>query len=152
MGHIRDRHPGLSVILKKNVGRSTLTTGVPVSDRFSGIQKTIDLSPFIGDHGGVRVSKSVRSAAGNFVVELTDMIKIDAQDSIYGLVEPMDVIEIRMAGDAYKTPTMPIMMRGFVSNVRRTMHMTDRGPERKVIITGLDYGKIWQILQIFWIS
>lgn len=150
MGHIRDRHPGLSVILKKNVGRSTVTTGVPVSDRFVGIQKTIDLAPFIGDHGGIRVSKSVRSAAGTFVVELTDMIKIDAQDSIYGLAEPMDVIEIRMAGDSYKTSTMPIMMRGFVSNVRRSMLMTERGPERKVIITGMDYGKIWQILQIFW--
>lgn len=150
MGHIRDRHPGISVLLKKNVGRSTVTTGVPVSDRFTGIQKTIDLAPFIGDRGGIRVSKSVRSAAGTFVIELTDMIKIDAQDSIYGLVEPMDVVEIRMAADSYKTPSMPIMMRGFVSNVRRTMQMTDRGPERKVIITGMDYGKIWQIIQIFW--
>lgn len=151
MGHIRDRHPGLSVVIRKNVGRSSVTSGVPVSDRFSGITKTIDLAPFIGDHGGIRVSKSVRAGAGNFVVEITDMIKLDAQDSIYGLVEPMDVIEIRMTGDAYKNPTIPVMMRGFVTNIRRSQTMTGGGrPERKVIITGMDYGKIWQILQIFW--
>jgi len=150
MEHIKDRHPGLSVVVRKNVGRSSVTSGVPVSDRFSGIVKTIDLAPFLTDHGGIRVSKSVRAAAGNFTVEITDMIKIDAQDSIYGLVEPMDVIEIRMAGDTYKTPTIPMMMRGFVTNIRRSQSLIGGRPQRKVIITGMDYGKIWQNLQIFW--
>lgn len=127
-----------------------MTNGVPVSDRFSGVNKTIDLAPFIGDHGVVRVSKSIRAGSGTFVVELTDQIEASAQDSIYGLVEPMDVIEIRMTGEAYKNATIPIMLRGFVSTVRRAQAMSNRGPERKVIITGHDYGKIWQILQIFW--
>jgi hypothetical protein len=136
----------------KNVGRTAVAGSVPVSDRFAGTQnRTIDLAPFLGDGGGVRVSKSVRAAAGNFTVHLTDEIKLDAQDSLYGLIEPMDVIEIRMAGDAYKNPTLPIMMRGFVGSVRRVQSMTMNGqPQRSVIITGHDYGKIWQILQIFY--
>lgn len=151
MQHIRDRHPALSVKLMKNVGRTAVAGGVPVSDRFAGTQnRTIDLAPFLGDGGGVRVSKSVRSAAGTFSVELTDQIKIDSQDSLYGLIEPMDVIEIRMTGEAYKNPTIPIMMRGFIGEVRRVQSMTQGGqPQRKLVITGHDYGKIWQIIQIF---
>lgn len=150
MEHIRDRHPAISVKVLKNVGRSSIVGGVPVSSRFSGAKRTIDLSRFIGDRGLVRVSKSVRSASGTFLIELTDQIEESAQDSIYGLVEPMDLIEISMTGEAYKNATIPIMMRGFVTNIRRSQSMSDRGPERKVIITGNDYGKIWQILQIFW--
>lgn len=135
----------------KNVSREAVSSGIAVSTRFSGTQnKTIDLAPFLGEGGGVRVSKSIRSAAGSFTIELTDQIKLDAQDSLYGLIEPMDVVEIRMAGDAYKNPTLPIMMRGFVNTVRRTQSMTPNGqPIRRVIITGHDYGKIWQILQVF---
>lgn len=99
----------------------------------------------------VRVGKSIRSGAGTFSIELTDQIKTDAQDSIYGLIEPMDVVEIRMAGDAYLNPTIPIMMRGFVSNVRRIQSISQSGiPQRKIVVSGYDYGKIWQILQIFW--
>lgn len=150
MEHIKDRHPAISVKLRKNVGRSTIAGGLPVSSRFSGQTKTIDLAPYIGDHGAIRVSKSVRAGAGTFILEITDQINLAGQDSIYGLIEPMDVVEIRMTGDAYKNPTIPMMMRGFVSSIRRTQVMTARGPERKVIITGLDYGKIWQIIQIFW--
>jgi hypothetical protein len=132
------------------VGRQTIAGGVPVSTRFSGQKRTIDLAPYLGDNGSVRTAKSVRTAAGTFTIELTDQIQIDAQDSLYGLVEPMDVVEIRMTGDAYKYATIPIMMRGFVSNVRRVQVMTPQGPQRRVIIAGHDYGKIWQILQIFY--
>lgn len=150
--HIRDRHPALSVKLIKNVGRISVASNIAVSDRFSGTQnRTIDLAPFLSAEGGVRVNKGIHEAAGTFSVELTDQIKIDAQDSLYGLFEPMDVIEIRMTGEAFKTPTIPIMMRGFVSQVRRVMSMGASGqPQRRVIVTGHDYGKIWQILQIFW--
>lgn len=151
MQHIRDRHPALSVKIRKNVGRASVSNGIPVSKRFSGVNRTIDLARFIGEHGSVKVSKSVRAGAGTFTIELTDQIEQSAQDSIYGLVEPMDVVEIRMTGDAYKSATPPMMMRGFVSSIRRSLIMTGGGrPERRVTITGHDYGKIWQILQIFW--
>jgi hypothetical protein len=165
---IRDRHPALQVLLKKNVSRMAVAGGIPVSTRFANTQnRTIDLAPFLGDGGGVRVSKSTRQAAGVFSVELTDQIRIDDQDSLYGLIEPMDVIEIRMTGEAFNyqydqfistatgTTTsqapFPITMRGFVGEVRRTQSMGANGqPQRKVIVTGHDYGKIWQIYQIFY--
>lgn len=151
MEHIKDRHPGLSVKVFKNVGRQTVTGSVPVSSRFSGQKRTIDLAPYLGDDCVVRTAKSIRQAAGTFVIEITDQIKLDAQDSLYGLIEPMDVVEIRMTGNAYKFSRIPIMMRGFVSQVRRVQSMGGDGkPQRKVIITGHDYGKIWQILQIFY--
>jgi len=155
------RQPGLSVILRKNVGRSTLDGKLPVSQRFAGQNKTIDLTPFIGEQGRVVVHKSVREPAGSFSITFADKVS-DAEDTVYGLVEPMDVIEIRMAGDAYQHPkqatsssdtrpaSLPIMMRGLVSRVTRSEGMgADGKPQRSVTVTGQDYGKIWQILQVF---
>lgn len=156
MKPIKVRQPALSVLLKKNVGRTTLDGNLPVSTRYSGQQKTIDLTPYFGDQGSVRVSKSVREPAGAFVLTFADKIDQSAQDTVYGLVEPMDVIEIRMAGDGYLNAYSvgaampPVMMRGFVSNIRRSETMQANGqPQRAVIISGQDYGKIWQILQVF---
>lgn len=161
MTTVKVRHPGLLVILRKNVGRSTVDGKSPVSERFAGQQRSIDLTPYIGEHGAVRVSKSTREAAGGFVITFADRINPDAQDTMYGLIEPMDVIEIRMAGDAYSHPRpvttgpqaprqLPIMMRGLVSEVTRSEGITSTGqPQRSVTVTGQDYGKIWQILQIF---
>lgn len=155
------RHPGLSVILRKNVGRKTLNGALPVSERFAGQNKTIDLWPFLGETGRVVVHKSVREPAGSFTITFGDQIS-KADDSVYGLVEPMDVIEIRMAGDAYQHPkrsgstsdakpeSLPIMMRGLVSSVQRSESMGPDGkPQRFVTVSGQDYGKIWQILQVF---
>lgn len=156
MKPIKVRNPALSVTLLKNVGRAKIDNGLPVSTRYSGQKKTVDLTPYFGDMGSVRVSKSVREPAGAFVLTFADKIDQDAQDTVYGLVEPMDVIEIRIAGDAYLNANAsgaakpPVMMRGFVSNVRRSETMQDNGePQRAVIISGQDYGKIWQILQVF---
>lgn len=153
MTQVKVRHPGLSVKVFKNVGRSTIDGSVPVSTRFSGQKRSIDLVPHLGEHGNVSVTKSVREPAGAFSIALTDQIDSDAQDSLYGLIEPMDVVEIRMASDAYKSVgELPIMMRGFVSNVKRDETMQPDGkPIRRVIVTGQDYGKIWQILQIFFL-
>lgn len=148
---VKIRKPSISITLQKTVGRSTIDGAVPVSERFAGQRRSIDLTPFLGEQGSVTVSKSVRDPAGSFSIVLTDRISIEEGDSLYGVVEPMDLIEIRMAADAYKTPTqLPIMMRGFVSEVRRSNMMQANGqPQRRITISGQDYGKIWQILQIF---
>ncbi len=147
------RHPQVSVKLFKNVGRSTLSGGVPVSERFAGQRSEIDLAPFLGEFGSVSVTKSIRDPAGGFSVTLTDKISGRDQDTLYGLIEPMDLIEIRMAGNAYQYSqgsTLPIVMRGFVSDVSRNESMQSNGrPARRVTIRGQDYGKIWQMMQIF---
>src|SRR5690606_5047312 len=115
---------------------------------------------YLGDQGSVRVVKSVREPAGGFTVTFPDQHDQEGGDTVYGLVEPMDLIEIRMAADAFKHPrpsrdsvaprTYPIMMRGFVSSVSRVQSMGGDGkPQRAVTISGQDYGKIWQIVQVF---
>ncbi|MCY0856877.1 hypothetical protein [Cupriavidus sp. D39] len=83
---------------------------------------------------------------------LADKIDLDIQDTLYALIEPMDAIEIYMAGSAYKKAPSgpPIMMRGFVSSVQRMEGMSADGkPSRMIVVSGQDYGKIMQILQIF---
>lgn len=159
MKPVKVRHPAIQVTLRKNVGRSTVDGKITVNERFSGQRRTVDLTPYLGEQGGVQISKSVREPAGGFSLTFADRINVDASDTVYGLIEPMDVIEFRMAGDAYKQPLiatsgttpggLPIVMRGIVSEVRRVESMGSNGqPQRSVVVTGQDYGKIWQILQI----
>ena len=69
-------------------------------------------------------------------------------DSLYALVEPMDLIEIRIARESHKNShkDLPIVMRGFVSEIRRDETMGPDGKaSRRVIISGQDYGKLLQI-------
>lgn len=148
------RHPKLQVTLLKNVGRQPQARGMPMSVRFSGQAAVVDLTPYVGEQGSVRTSKTLHEPAGTFSLTLTDMINEDGQDSLYGLLEPMDVIHIRIIGDAYKSAasggTIPVMMRGFISEVRRQESMgADGKPQRSVVISGQDFGKVWQQMNIF---
>jgi hypothetical protein len=80
-------------------------------------------------------------------------------DSIYGLVEEMDVIEIRMARDvsavsstATDRTRLPIVLRGFVSSVSRAEGMSGDGrPIRTVTITGHDYMKVFQLFRVIYL-
>ena len=125
--------------------------------------QTIDLTPYLGDMGSVHVSKGVNEPAGAFSISFADkpsatnaLPKAQYMESMYGLVEPMDLIEIRMAREPHKyakQKKLPIVMRGFVSEVRREQGMGPDGrPFRRVTIAGQDYGKILQLLQIIYIN
>lgn len=154
---IRIYQPQVQVKLHKLVQRSTTAGSVPVSERFSGSAKDriIDLSPFLGDGSAVRTSKSIRQPAGGWQLDLVDRPDGDvgSYESLYGLIEPMDMIEIRMqhlAPNSYGQ--MPIVMRGYVTDVRRGESASGDGrPVRKVIVSGQDYGKIWQVIQIIYL-
>lgn len=150
MTNVSVRHPAIKVTLRKNIGRAEVVDQVPVSERFAGMLRDVDLTPFLSDSSVVRVSKSTREPAGAFTIVFADKIESEAMDSLYGLIESMDVIEIRMAGEAYQHPRdrLPIVMRGLVSDVGRDEVMAGDRPMRTVTISGQDYGKIWQILQI----
>lgn len=142
--------PQLSVKLFKTIDRK----GQPaVSTRYQGKDEAIDLTPFLDAGSSVRTSKNVREPAGGFVLTFADRPQSQSGsselESIYGLVEPMDIVEIRMWGGVGPTPAkLPIVMRGFVSNVRRAQAMTGAGPQRQVVVSGQDYGKIWQTFQV----
>lgn len=124
----------------------------------------IDLTPFLGEVGGVRVSKSIRESAGGFSITFADAPYVSARgtDSIYGIVEPQDLIEIRFRhnnplGQTHQSDAQtvspgappPILMRGFVSGIKRDQVMgSDGKPQRSVTVRGLDYGKILTMLKI----
>lgn len=162
--HIDLRIPGILLKLKKNVGRKNTFGNAPQSAQYSQANYTqkngngtqtniVDLTPWLGEHGAVKVTNSVRSGAGIFTFTLADKIVESVWDSIYTIIEPMDSIEISMAGNAYKYPTpndMPIMMRGFVSKVSRHEGMgADGKPHRSVTVSGHNYGKLLQMLQVY---
>lgn len=146
--------PECQVLLHKIVDRRAVAGAVPVSTRFSSSQgATIDLTPFLSEQGGIQTSKSVSAPAGGFTLTLVDKAYASGGgfESLYGMVEPMDMIEIRMAREPHKSAggRLPIVMRGFVSEVNRSEAMTPDGrPSRVVTISGQDWGKIWQIIQL----
>ncbi|MDP3327208.1 hypothetical protein [Parvibaculum sp.] len=146
--------PQISVVLKKNIGRGTVAGTIAASERFKGTAREIDLTPYLWESGPVVVDKSVRQPAGMFSITLGDKMAAGEFESLYGLIEPMDVIEIRMARNTSKylgagfKKNMPIKMRGFVTRIGRDEVMGESGPTRAIIVTGHDYGKILQIMQI----
>lgn len=165
MPRLADATPRISVHLYKTISRETVDGQRAVSARYKGKDAYIDLTPMLGEGSAVRTSKSVREPAGAFSITFADkplatgpggtVIPVGASlESIYGLVEPMDVVEIRMWGGLGRKPSvLPIKMRGFVSDVQRSQAMGEDGkPIRQVVVTGHDYGKIWQMMQIVFLA
>lgn len=158
--------PRISVHLYKTISRKTVDGQAGVSARYEGKSEFIDLTPFLNDRSAVRTTKSVRDPAGAFSITFAD--KADKSyasavgfltggadlESVYGLVEPMDLVEIRMWNGLGPAPQRyPIVMRGFVSEVQRQQTMgSDGRPQRQVVIAGQDYGKIWQMFQVLYLA
>lgn len=115
--------------------------------------KRIDLTPYLGEGGAVSTAKSLYAPKGRFQIVIPDKpyrIQGRVDDSFYGIVEPMDRVEIRMARNASEHPDgMPIVMRGFVREVSRSETMgSDGRPQRQVTISGDDYGMFGEIAQL----
>lgn len=153
MPNVQVRGPQYKVTLFKTVQRDEIVPGDKVSARYGATAKTIDLTPFLTDASTITTSKSVREPAGGFAITVSDRPYSIAAgtDTLYGIVEPMDMIEIRFRGNPDGSPELPVIMRCFVSNVARSEGVDQTGaPVRTVSITGQDYGKLWQMLQIFY--
>lgn len=160
MPRLVDAAPRCSVWLFKTIDRAKEKGSEVVSTRYKGNVGYIDLTGFLGDGASVRTSKSVREPAGGFSVTFTDSPQKDwsptsasglSLDSLSGLLEPMDVIEIRMWRGVGPSPGLwyPIVMRGFVSEISRGQAVDGAGrPMRTVTVAGQDWGKIWQTYQV----
>lgn len=130
-----------------------------VSARYRLIPEVINLHPLLGEMGGVRTSKSIRQPAGGFTITLADKMQPLVLDSVYAMLEPMDLVEIRFCHDPtdYAKPgkefNPPVVMRGFITSITRDEAMgADGKPFRRVVVTGQDYGKLWQIFQIYYLQ
>ncbi len=153
MDNVQVLGPQFDVTLFKTVKRDMIDDAEKVSVRFGATSPTIDLTPFLTDFSTITTSKSIREPAGGWAITVSDQpYSIDTgADSLYGVVEPMDMVEIRFRHIGNGLPEIPVVMRGFVSVVRRSESIgADGTPQRGVTITGQDYGKIWQMLQIFY--
>jgi hypothetical protein len=147
--------PQYQVAVYKTIKRTTTDGSTPTSARFQGTSKVIDLAPWLGDKSSVTTTKSIRQPAGGFSITVPD-IPYDnglGLDSLYGVIEPMDLVEIRFrhVATAGQSTVVPIVMRGFVSQISRNETVgPDGAPVRNVVINGQDYGKLWQMIQIFY--
>jgi hypothetical protein len=140
--------PQVTVTLYKVVTRNS-----GISARASVAPRALDLTPYLGDAGAIRIVKNIRAPAGAFSLSIGDQVEPDVQDSLYTLIEAQDVVEIRgsRTPQAYSGGSLPVLMRGWVSKVSRNETMGQNGqPQRVVVITGQDSGKLLQIYQIMW--
>lgn len=145
--------PQFKVTLFKTVKRDTIEGKEKVSVRYGSTAKTVDLTPFLTDHSTITTSKSPRESAGGFAITVSDQpySVVAGTDTLYGVVESMDMIEIRFRHQPNGSAELPVIMRGFVSDVSRSEYVDQEGrPIRTVTITGQDYGKLWQLLQLFY--
>ena len=143
---VRVDTPGIQIRLVKLVG---VANGVAY--RYQTGNAEFDLTPMLGEAGSVRTTKSLDEPCGGFSISFADEINTAGGDTIYGLIEPMDLVEIRMAREPwrYAGGQLPLIMRGFVSTMRRTETLSPGGtPRRAVVIQGQDMGKLWQIHQL----
>ncbi len=132
--------PQISVKLIKTVSRARNVT----ADRF-GKASVIDLTPYLNEGSSVTVHKAVNNPNGGFSIRVGDRLLSKYGDSLYGLAEPMDAIEIRMS--RVGTPVM--VMRGVVTDTSLSESVVGDGkPSRVMTITGGDYGCFLRMFQI----
>lgn len=142
---IRVHAPQIQVKLIKLVSRRD-----GVAERYARAEREIDLTPFLGETGTVRTARGVRECSGGFTIAVADRVHAASGDSLYALVEGMDMVEIRMARWQVEAgEKLPLVMRGFVTTIRRKEGMgADGKPSRMVVIQGQDFGKLWEINHI----
>lgn len=134
--------PQISVILYKSSARKRNVT----HDRF-GSFNMLNLTPFLNEGSSVTTQRSINNPNGGFTIRLGDQFVSKHGDSIYGLVEPMDAIEIRMS----RTGKPLMVMRGVVTDISLDESM-GQGPTRTVTITGNDYGAFLRMIQILFMK
>lgn len=135
-------HPQISVILYKSSARKRNAT----RDRF-GSFNMLDLTSFLNEGSSVSTQRSLNNPNGGFTIRLGDQLVTKYGDSIYGLVEPMDAIEIRMS----RTGKPLMVMRGVVTDVSLDESMGQTAT-RTVSITGNDYGAFLRMIQILFLK
>lgn len=149
--------PKITVTLIKAVQRKTLAPGLDANTQRYADTGYIDLTPYLSEGASVRVTKSIRQPAGAFSISFADQPDKKLAETVYALVEPMDMVQIRFAHDPsqYRKSdvgyALPIVMRGFVSTVTRTQAMVNGRPSRTVTVAGQDFGKILQIIRIYYL-
>jgi hypothetical protein len=93
--------------------------------------------------------KRMGHAAGEFRLELVPrkLSNIPNAGGWHDIVEPMDYVEIFMWVPP-RTPDRPVM-RGFIDTVAEEFDIASGTPQRRITITGRDYGKLLLITKLY---
>jgi len=151
--------PRAEVRLLKTARRSELGAGLQAAARYQQLE-SIDLTPYLMEQTPIDVVQYIGGGAGTWSMTLADRMMPEYKETLYALIEPMDMIEIRMArspheyqgksgANSYK---LPVTMRGFVSNIERHRSMSGGAPVRRIQVSGHDFGKILDILRIYYLN
>lgn len=139
--------PALNVRLRKSVDRDQSGK----AERYSFGNQNFDLAPFLTENSSVSFTRTINAPAGSFQIVVGDrgVVHDNVLDSLYGIAEPMDFVEIRMAQRPHEhKDKLPLVFRGVITTVRRDESMSQDGkPQRTVTISGQDFGKFFQIIQ-----
>ena len=148
--------PKVKITLIKTRARDVVAGTMPAAAGRYKTPRIIDLTPYLSD-GGVRTQKSVREPAGSFSISLTTRPYVHdgvpLLETLDALIEPMDLIEIRMArAPDGTTDWPPVLMRGFVSQITKSESIANGVPQRSIVVSGHDYGKLLQTIQVFFLK
>ena len=116
----------------------------------------VDITPALGDNSVVTATKSTRLEMGSFTLRYADQPLVNLVtgsifDTIYALMQPMDMIEIRMCHsptDMLGPGLPPLIMRGLVSKITRSEAIPGGRPQRWLNVIGHDMMKIMHILSL----
>lgn len=153
--------PKIEVRVIKSSRRAEVSSGMATASRYRDLA-SLDLTPYLSDSTAVRIGKSVREPTGAWSISLVDRMVPKVGESLYALIEPMDMIEFRLAhnpadpdyastsgGHRYQ---LPVVMRGFVSSITRSRSMEGGTPSRMIQVSGHDFGKLLQIFRIYYLN
>ena len=124
---------------------------VPSKSATAAKPDQIDLTRYMTENDSVKTVKSMNQPGGGFTITFADQLASEVQDTIYALIEPMDLIEFRASRhpENFAGQDLPLIMRAYVSSIQRDESIGDDGtPQRQIVVRGIDSGKIWQMNQV----
>lgn len=137
--------PKIDLVLIKTVNRINVAN----SDGSNAKNAEINLTKYLNEGSSVTVTKAINSPNNSFTVRMGDQLVKSYGDSIYSVVEPMDVMMIYMS----QVGKPQIVMRGIVTDTSLDESMSSDGkPSRVVTISGGDYGCILRMIQIYYLK
>lgn len=151
--------PKIEIRLIKTARRSRLSDSLTAAARYQEFT-AIDLTPYLVEGAAVEVQQYLGGGAGTWAASLVDRMMPEYKETLYGMIEPMDLVEIRMARSPHEYQgksgengyKLPITMRGFVSTVQRSRSMSGGEPVRQIRLSGHDYSKVLDILRIYYLN
>src|SRR5690242_8080146 len=84
--------PAISVVITRMTNR---TASGPSG--FAQPFQRVDITPYLGIAGTVTTQKTIGASCGAFSLSFADQMHPEYGDTVYALLEPMDMVEIRGA-------------------------------------------------------